>query len=169
MDVWLGPGDHFPACFALARTSNSLMVPIHVHPSLGQTAAKASTSLRAALSGKACVEKQRLLSAVIWSLCSVTAWKLALQTLCLIPPAIKIPGAHFSLLAPVSYGHLTTVAPSTVYAAKSYRAVKNFSLWLHTLKTNNDYNVATLNYFEGLWCLLLLPATQKYQTWTKHS
>lgn len=62
VEMWLGVGVNFPACFALACTSNSLIVPAHVHPSLGQTAAKASTSLRAALSGKACTEKQRLLS-----------------------------------------------------------------------------------------------------------
>lgn len=41
-------------------TSNSLIVPVHVHPSFGQTAAKASTSLRAALSGKAYTRKWRL-------------------------------------------------------------------------------------------------------------
>lgn len=40
-------------CQPTVHTSNSLIVPVHMHPSLGQTAAKASTSLRAALSGKA--------------------------------------------------------------------------------------------------------------------
>lgn len=38
-------------------TSNSLTVPVHVHPSFGQTAAKASTSLRAALSGNAWIKE----------------------------------------------------------------------------------------------------------------
>lgn len=49
-------------------TSNSLTVPVHVHPSLGQTAAKASTSLRAALSGKAWVGKKRRLLSVLFGL-----------------------------------------------------------------------------------------------------
>lgn len=40
-------------CQPTVHTSNSLIVPVHMHPSLGQTAAKVSTSLRAALSGKA--------------------------------------------------------------------------------------------------------------------
>lgn len=63
--MWLAPEGNN----ALGFTSNSLTVPVHVHPSLGQTAAKASTSLRAALSGNAwtgengcyrCVELQTL-------------------------------------------------------------------------------------------------------------
>lgn len=74
MDIWLGAGIHFPGCFACWCTSNSLIVPVHVHPSLGQTAAKASTSLRAALSGKACMEKRRLLSVVVWFVSTVTVW-----------------------------------------------------------------------------------------------
>lgn len=48
--------------FVLTYTSNSLIVPVHVHPSFGQTAAKASTSLRAALSGKAYIAKWRLIT-----------------------------------------------------------------------------------------------------------
>lgn len=75
MDIWLGAGIHFPGCFACWCTSNSLIVPVHVHPSLGQTAAKASTSLRAALSGKACMEKRRLLSVVVWFVSTVTVWR----------------------------------------------------------------------------------------------
>lgn len=83
-----------PAYIALVCTSNSLIVPVHMHPSLGQTAAKASTSLRAALSGKACMEKPRLLSVVIWFVSSVTVLRAVLQTLCISLLRIRMLGAH---------------------------------------------------------------------------
>lgn len=67
-------------CQPTAHTSNSLIVPVHMHPSLGQTAAKASTSLRAALSGKAWESKrcysltQQLQAHTVWINASPVFW-----------------------------------------------------------------------------------------------
>lgn len=113
-------------------TSNSLTVPVHVHPSLGQTAAKASTSLRAALSGKAWVGKKK---EVVVSVVSFAFSQLK----------SRVPGALHQLTisqdAPISFfreiqdiwseDKMDIAVPSIVVAAKNYRAVTKFLLcWI---------------------------------------
>lgn len=102
------------------------MVPVHVHPSFGQTAAKASTSLRAALSGKACTEKPSLTSSF-----SDTCYGFRVLQI------LFSRGYTASLSSVISCTLQRLIEPSQMYMLG----------WLYNYTNDVGYNVTTIRFF----------------------